>query len=514
MGACTKESEVIINERKIPLSIITKVKKSIFRINKIGEEPSHRPGFFMKASDSLKYLITSYSYLNPDEIDGDFEIEIWNKKRIKLNIYNINVIYFEAPLDIAIVEIKDTNEIYKDIEFLDYDDNYIKNGYEIYKDIDLFWVYPFAKNDLITIWKIKEINDCGFISNYITGVEIAGSPKVLLDNNKNKIKVIGLEMKHSISVFIGEINKYLDSKNQNFIIAELYIKDEDINKEIRIICSYEESVRNNKYSKGIMEEELKNEEEIKKCEIEINNELIPFNYTHTFKQKGKYIIKYSFKNKLTNAGYLFYDCEALIKLNLSNFKTKDVKDMSYMFMGCSSLTNINLSNFETQNVINMRNLFSSSHSLQNINLISFNTEKTINMIGLFSKCRSLININLSNFNTKNVIYMAHMFKGCESLKNIKLSSFNTENVSDMSEMFSRCESLKEINLSNFNTQNVTDLSKMFYECRSLKEINLSSFNTQNVSDMKDMFLECKSLKKENIISNDSKILQEIEKELK
>ena len=514
MGACLEESEVMIDKRKIPLSIITKVKKSIFRIIKNGEEPQHKPGFFMTASDSLKYLVTNYSYMNPDEIDGDFEIEIWNKKRIKLNINSINIIYFEKPMDIAIVEIKDTNEIYKDIEFLDYDDNYIKNGYEIYKDMDTFSVYPFAKNEVYTIWKTGEIRDCRFTSNLITGVEIAGCPIVLLNNNKNKMKVIGLQMRASINVFIGEINKYLDSKNQNFIIAELDIKDKDINKDIRIICSYEESVRNSRFSKGVFEEELKNEEEIKKCEIEINNELIPFNYTHTFNKKGKYIIKYSFKNKLTNANYLFYQCKAFIKLNLSNFKTKDVKDMSYMFMGCSSLAYINLSNFETQNVINMRNLFSFCESLKNINLLSFNTEKTTNMIGLFSECRSLTNINLSSFNTKNVINMAHMFKGCESLKNIKISSFNTENVSDMSELFKRCESLKEINLSNFNTQNVTDLSQMFSGCKSLKEINLSNFNTQKVSDMKDMFSECKSLKKENIIANDSKILQEIEKELK
>ena len=98
------------------------------------------------------------------------------------------------------------------------------------------------------------------------------------------MKVIGLQMRASINVFIGEINKYLDSKNQNFIIAELDIKDKDINKDIRIICSYEESVRNSRFSKGVFEEELKKEEEIKKCEIEINNELIPFNYTHTFKK--------------------------------------------------------------------------------------------------------------------------------------------------------------------------------------------------------------------------------------
>ena len=32
----------------------------------------------------------------------------------------------------------------------------------------------------------------------------------------------------------------------------------------------------------------------------INNILIPFNYFYEFKNKGKYIIKYKFKNNLIN----------------------------------------------------------------------------------------------------------------------------------------------------------------------------------------------------------------------
>ena len=38
----------------------------------------------------------------------------------------------------------------------------------------------------------------------------------------------------------------------------------------------------------LIKEDEKNEEEIKKCEIRINNELIPFNYFYKFKKKGKY----------------------------------------------------------------------------------------------------------------------------------------------------------------------------------------------------------------------------------
>ena len=54
--------------------------------------------------------------------------------------------------------------------------------------------------------------------------------------------------------------------------------------------------------------------------------------------------------------------------------------MSCLFKGCKSLTNINLSNF--------------------------NTNKVTNMSGMFYECSSLANIDLSNFNTNNVIDMS------------------------------------------------------------------------------------------------------------
>ena len=64
-----------------------------------------------------------------------------------------------------------------------------------------------------------------------------------------------------------------------------------------------------------------NEEEIKKCEIRINNQLIPFNYFFKFTNKGNYTIKYSFNNYLTNMSFMFNKCSSLTNINLSNFNT-------------------------------------------------------------------------------------------------------------------------------------------------------------------------------------------------
>ena len=42
---------------------------------------------------------------------------------------------------------------------------------------------------------------------------------------------------------------------------------------------------------------------------------------------------------------MFQACNELISLDLSNFNTSKVTDMSYMFYGCNKLKYLNLSNF-------------------------------------------------------------------------------------------------------------------------------------------------------------------------
>ena len=62
-------------------------------------------------------------------------------------------------------------------------------------------------------------------------------------------------------------------------------------------------------------------------------------------------------------GSIFYGCNSLTNIKLSNFNTQKVTDMSYMFYGCKSLINIDLSTFNTQNVSNMRGMFYGCSSL-------------------------------------------------------------------------------------------------------------------------------------------------------
>ena len=149
------------------------------------------------------------------------------------------------------------------------------------------------------------------------------------------------------------INEELKSKSKdNYILAEINLNEDDINKEIRIINSYEEYFRKNS-GNLIKDDTLKNEDAIKKCEIKINYELIPFNYFYKFNVKGKFIIKYSFKNNINNTTLLFGECELLSNINLSHFNSNKIIYMNLMFYQCSSLTIIDLSNVNTRNVNNI-----------------------------------------------------------------------------------------------------------------------------------------------------------------
>ena len=336
---------------------------------------------------------------------------------------------------------------------------------------------------------IVSINNIKDIINSIK-LNINHIIKISSDNSINiQLKNINYLIENTLNKEIKNINEKIfnllnnnriknENINTNYIISEIDIEDKDVNKNIRILNSYEENMR--KYTGKDIENELKNENELKKCEIKINEKPIQFNYFYKFKSKGKYTIEYIFNNKITNTGYMFYECSKLIEINLSNFNTNNVKNMRCMFCNCFSLSKINLSNFNTNNVRDMS--------------------------WMFSRCTSLTNINLSNFNTHNVINIKGMFYGCSSLSNINLSNFNTNKIKDMSAMFYQCYSLNNINLSNFSTNNVKDMNFMFYECYSLTSINLSNFNTHNVTYLDTMFEDCSKLRKENIITKDKKIL--------
>ena len=208
-------------------------------------------------------------------------------------------------------------------------------------------------------------------------------------------------------------------------------------------------------------------------------------------QKIKNILELDLSNfdtsKVENMSHMFNGMRNLTTLNLSNFNTSNVTNMGGMFFNMTNLTTLNLSNFDTSKVTNMGSMFYGISNLTTLNLSNFNTSQVTIMGGMFYGMSNLTTLNLSNFNTSNVTDMRSMFNGMTNLVSLDISSFNTKNVENMSGMFSLLRKIEHLDLSHFRTDKVTNMGSMFYQMTALKTINLSNFNTANVTDMSSMF---------------------------
>ena len=107
-------------------------------------------------------------------------------------------------------------------------------------------------------------------------------------------------------------------KKENYITAELYIDEENVNKEIHILNCVENYIREIPLEDRQEDEievlqEFKNENDLTKCSIRINDALIPFCYRYKFQAPGNYIIEYTFPIKLTQTSYMFHDCACMKK---------------------------------------------------------------------------------------------------------------------------------------------------------------------------------------------------------
>ena len=79
---------------------------------------------------------------------------------------------------------------------------------------------------------------------------------------------------------------------------------------------------------------------------------------------------------------MFYLCYSLENLDLSNFNTSNVTNMSFMFSSCFELQNLNISNFNTSKVKSMENMFGSV-GLKNLDLSGFIINDKVNLKKMF-----------------------------------------------------------------------------------------------------------------------------------
>ncbi|WP_373192290.1 BspA family leucine-rich repeat surface protein [Pediococcus acidilactici] len=201
--------------------------------------------------------------------------------------------------------------------------------------------------------------------------------------------------------------------------------------------------------------------------------------------------------KLNNLNYsgkadqMFRDTPSLSNIDVQNFDTSKVTDMSYMFLN-TAVEELNLSNFNTSQVTKMSGTFDGTGNLKTLDLSNFDTRQVTDMSFLFYNS-GVSDVNLSSLNTGNVTNMMQMFLGAKNLTNLDLSSFNTSNVDTMYEMFDHATSLKTVDMSNWDTSKVTTMNNMF-STTAVEKLDLSSFTINNDTDTVNMFIRNNNLK--------------------
>ena len=158
----------------------------------------------------------------------------------------------------------------------------------------------------------------------------------------------------------------------------------------------------------------------------------------------------------------------------------------------SGLKQINVSNWDTSNVTNMSNTFSHCELLTSIDVSKWNTSKVTNMEGMFVDCNLLASVDVSKWNTSKVTDMASMFSGCGTLRSIDVSKWNTSNVTDISGMFFGCGSLHSVDITGWDTSKVTNMTRLFFNCSSLTTIT-GVLDFKNCTEYYGTFFGCNNL---------------------
>ena len=198
-------------------------------------------------------------------------------------------------------------------------------------------------------------------------------------------------------------------------------------------------------------------------------------------------------SKADGMSYLFYECNALTQLDLSNWDTSNIQYMIATFDGCNNLTELNCSTWNTSKVYNMQLAFYNCNSLETIPVRDWNTKNVMYMDKAFGNCTSLVNLDVSKWDTSKVVELTNTFYHCSSLKTLDVSKWKTSNVLRADSLFSGCEKLTSLDVSKWDTVNITTASGMFSACRALASLDVSKWNISKMTNISSMFNGCTTL---------------------
>lgn len=195
---------------------------------------------------------------------------------------------------------------------------------------------------------------------------------------------------------------------------------------------------------------------------------------------------------------MFNNCSSLISLSGI---IKNVKNMCNMFFGCNNLETLDMTNWDLSNCIDTSYMLYDCISLKEIiaNNNELNTSLVQDMSCMFYNCESLTRIPYLYMDS--CIYITGLLYGCIALTeiyNMQTKSFNSSNVTNMDNAFNNC-----INLLYFpilNTSSCISMIRAFYNCSNMTgSVNALDYwnRTPAISSYKECFYKCTSLSNYN-----------------
>lgn len=142
---------------------------------------------------------------------------------------------------------------------------------------------------------------------------------------------------------------------------------------------------------------------------------------------------------------MFNGCKKLQSLDVSRFGSEKLTTTKNMFAGCESLKELTLvtplnNSFKTASVIDMEGMFYGCETLTKLDVTNLNTTKVKTMSNMFYGCSSLKILDLRGFNTGSIVNLSNMFNGCADLTTIKCN--DTWSATNSTYMFLGCGKLK------------------------------------------------------------------------
>ena len=216
-------------------------------------------------------------------------------------------------------------------------------------------------------------------------------------------------------------------------------------------------------------------------------------------------LKQGFSKNYSDFSYMFYNCIKLISVDLSIISLEKAYYMKYLFSNCYNLESIIFPKNEIYSSIHsVSHMFYNCQKLSSIDISNFCFNKTSQMQYFFSNCRNLETIIFPKQLNYNSEYMngEYMFSGCSSLSSIDLSFLNLKGIINIDYMFLNCSKLETIklnaNLIIYKDENGPIRVKIhdddapwefiykighcciFKNCNSLKNIDLFYSNTDYI----------------------------------